>query len=386
MILDESANEDVGRDPGTAASDPFGPARAPDPFFAPPKKRKRATRAAVAAVSPEGEQQYGAGLERGGGIVEDLLRALGMGQAADPSLPADEYVYGGKTYTFKPVNDPRGGMVKDYSASDPNAEITGGESGPVLGNPSNQMSRQLEMLLGGVQNAQDLSPHEYDKLTQLASNGNKLAQQILVKGNFKAQDYPSLSQDITKMTDPFVQALSNLPNAANAAEAQVAAVTAPYDFSNAEGQVNNILKNQGFAQLAQPSAATSAYVGKLNQIASGNPLTDTNPVLQALGVPTIESALKGLGPAAKAYQKALPNQAMLGILLNRIQSQDVYGSGLTSKNALGPSAPNWLQELLASITSSTYGNLGGALPGLNTIAQSLPGSGQSTPAQPSGYP
>jgi hypothetical protein len=362
-VIEETIGQ--GPDPATP-SDPFAPALSPDPFFQPtPKKRQAATKKAVAEVSPEGEAQYG----------EGFRAATGLGEP-DPSsdpLPGDEIDIGGKKYKFTEVGVNPEHNVRDYSAQDPNASLSGEESGPVLGDPKNQMSRQLEMLLGGVQNAQDISPNEYAKLTKEASKGNKLAQQILVKGKFKAQDYPSLTQDLNKLSDPFVQALSNLPNLANQAEAQTVAVTQPYDFSNAETQVNNILANQGSAERATPSAQTTAYANQLAQITSANPLTAATPGMPS--IPTIAQALGGLGPAAKVSEKAAPSSALLAALLSHIQYEDVYGTGLSASQ--GAANPAWLQQLIAAVTGT---GVGGGLTSpviAGSTAGTLPSTGTS---------
>jgi hypothetical protein len=286
---------------------------------------------------------------------------LGSG-GGDPTqnLPKNEDDISGKKYKFTEVDPARGNPVQDYSAQDPTAKLTGAlEQGPVQGKPADMMDRQLELLLGGVQNAKDISPNEYKKLTKLASGGNKLAQQILVKGHFKAQNYPSLGQDIKKVEDPFVNALSNMPQMAQALDTQVSAVTEPYNFSNAEQQVNNILKNQGEAQLAQPSAQTSAYANQLAAASNVDPL-GTGPasaILSQFGFPgSINDALKGLGPAAKLAEKAGPDAALLGAILSHIQYQDIYGTGLSNAQ----NNPAWLQALLESVNATS--GLGGALP------------------------
>jgi hypothetical protein len=264
---------------------------------------------------------------------------------SDPPMPKDEGEVGGKKYKFTAETNPEG-EVESYSAQDPDASLSGQMmQGPTEGGqPKNQMDRQLDLLLGGKENASDLSPKEYDALTKEASRGNKLAQQILVKGHFKGKDYPSLTQDLNKIEDPFVKALSNMPGVANTAESQVVAATQPYNFTNAESQVNNILTNQGYAANAQPSAETSAFVNKIDAEAAGNPLTQS-----ALGLPSISQALAGLGPAAKLSEKAAPTSALVQALLSHLQYEDVYGTGLSSSAG----QPNWLQQLLAAVTGTT---------------------------------
>ena len=271
-------------------------------------------------------------------------------QEVSDSGPYDEYK--GKKYKFTDITgQDRQHNVEDYTAQGKVGDV------PVTGTDEKwfqglkdilpSITRKDEGGVGHLEDPGQLSEKEYDALTKQASKGNKLAQEILLKGHYKAHDFPSLTQDLNKVEDPFVKALSNMPNVANTAESQIAAVTQPYDFANAEGQVNAILANQGFAQTAQPSAQTSAYVNKIDQIASGNPLTSS-----ALGLPPIDQALAGLGPAAKASEKAAPNAALLAALLSHIQYQDVYGTGLSASQTANN--PAWLQQLIAAVTNSTF--------------------------------
>jgi hypothetical protein len=362
MELDESASlsgEDPGGDPGTAASDPFGAARAPDPFLEPTRpKQKAATKKAVAAVSPRGTAQYGAGFDKGGGILKTFTDVMGWTRPEDPSLPGDEGEYGGQKYKFSEVSPAAGDPVEYYSAGDQSANTADTQQGP------HELTADLEKVLGGVQNPQDISPNEYAKLTEAAHKGNKLAQQILVGNHFKANGYPSIGQDLAKVADPFVQALSNLPNLAGELQTHAQAVTQPYDFTNAESQVNNILTNQmGMKAAPPPSAATTAFSDKLDQIAAGNPMTTS-----VMGLPSITGALAGLGPAAKLSEKATPNAALLSALLSHLQYQDVYGTGLSSTSAANN--PAWLQALLASVVQSS--GLGGALPSVASLTGTTP--------------
>jgi len=357
----------TGYIPGSATDPvggPFGPSLAPDPGEEPTAaKRKAAQRQAIASVSPQGTSVYGRG-----GLFNDIFN----GGRSDPGLPADEIEIGGKKYTFNAVTDQYHNVI-DY--------VTQGESGPVHFTPDDYkylkaIEAQNAMVPGKPGQTEQpgdptkLSDSEYDALTKDAAKGNKLAQEILVKGHYKAQDYPSLTQDIAKLEDPFVQALSNLPNVAQSAEAQTLAVTKPYDFSNAESQVNNILANQGYAQLAQPSVATSSYVSKLDQLASGNPLTTS-----ALGLPSITQALSGLGPAGKLAESAAPNAGLLSALLSHIQYEDIYGTGLSGVSAA--QNPAWLQALLAAVTGQS--NLNIKIPGLPSTS---PAPGQSPDTVP----
>ena len=315
-------------------------------------------------------------------MQEVARRDLGGGGAADaPALAPYEDVIGGKKYKFNVVTDPYG-QVQDYTAQ-----------GPVGGGPVPKDMRKYvkglpdsnELFTGPADKRRltdpaQLSDKEYDALTKAATKGNKLAQEILVKGKYKAQNFPNLTQDLAKVTDPFVKALSNMPQMAGALESQVQAVTQPYDFTNAETQVNNILANQGSTARMTPSAQTSAYANKLGQLADVNPLASgaASDILRAAGFPgSIGGALTQLGPAAKVSEKAAPTAALLGAILSHLQYQDVYGTGLSS--ALGKSTPNWLQALIASVGQSA---LGGALPGINTAAGAagtLPSTGSTVP-------
>jgi hypothetical protein len=365
MILDESGDlstqeDEAAKDYGNV-SDPFAPATVPDPFTQPTKaKQKKATKKAVASVSPEGESSYGTGFGADS-------------TPSDPSLPADESDIGGHKYKFFQVTDPDNN-VEFYTAQDPSGRIDISKD-PQEQRDLNDLANEVPNLAGltigghGLGDPNKLSDKEYDALTKAAARGNNLARQILIKGHYKATDFPSLTQDLAKVEDPFVNALSNLPNVANAAEAQTVAVTQPYDFNNAEAQVNNILANQGMAQLAQPSATTTQYANKLSSIASQNPLATS-----ALGLPSINQALAGLGPAAQLSEKATPNQGLLAALLSHIQYEDIYGTGLTGPQA--SSNPAWLQNLISSVLGDT--SISGALPSV-TAAAAAAGGGSTSP-------
>jgi hypothetical protein len=395
---------------GNNTSDPF--VQAPDPFFAPTKaKQKKATKEAVKAVSPEGEQQYG----------EGFSAATGLGPPApDPTMPANEIEIGGKKYRFTQVQDPYG-RVEDYTArGDAPIDISKAQErsstsyGP-LGDLSNFRIGKGGELEGSIKS--ELTDKEYDTLTREAAGGNKLAQQILVKGHYKAQNFPSLMQDLNKIEDPFVKALGNLPNVEASAEKMVSAVTQPYDFSNAETQVNNLLSNQTVASqssmaaglagaagaqataqgagsdyqnpfaasnpflskeavssggsMPAQSAQTKAYLSALNKIGAPNLASSAIP-----GIPSFDAALASLGPAAKLSEKASPQQALLSALLSHLQYQDVYGTGLASAGT--SQNPAWLQQLIASVTglTSTGGLVNPALAGGGV--GSVPSAGTST--------
>jgi hypothetical protein len=317
-------DDDTGQG-GGQPSDPFP--TGPDPFFAPTKaKQKKAIKTAIPEADPN-------------------TAALGKGldPRADPSTDDDALDIGdigGKDYKFKEVSANPEGTIQDYS------ETTPLPYGPVPGDQRQEMNQQLQKVLGGTQNAGDISPHEYAALTKEASKGNKLAQKILVEGKFKAQDYPDLQQDLNKIDDPFVNALSGLPALAQNEQAQANKVTQPYDFSNAEAQVNNLLGQMGSSQQMTTSPETNQYLGTLQGIVSqgANNLTTSN-----FGLPSIMQALGGLGPAAKESVGVSGNAALLAALLSHQQYEDIYGTGLSSST----SNPAWLQNLIASVVGQT---------------------------------
>ena len=360
-----------------------------------------------------GSRPYGTVQQKRG--KETATWAPDAPENVDPTTGADYGEFGGKKYKFTAVTDPYG-QVESYGSGMTGASLPN-EMGPVEGDPKNKMDRDLEFLLGGVQNARDLSPHEYEKLTQEASKGNKLAQEILVKGKFKAQNFPSLMQDLNKIEDPFVKALGNLPNVEASAEKMVSAVTQPYDFSNAETQVNNLLSNQTVASQSSMAAGLAGAAGAQataqgagsdyqNPFAASNPFlskeavssggsvpaesAQTKAYLSALdkigapslsssaipGIPSFDSALAAMGPAAKLSEKASPQQALLAALLSHLQYQDVYGTGLASAGA--SQNPAWLQQLIASVTglTSTGGLVNPALAAGGV--GSVPSTGAST--------
>ena len=286
---------------------------------------------------------------------------------------SDEADIGGKEYKFSTVSGNPEGEVQDYSAQDPNAKLDDLASGPVEGDPKSVMAHQLEELLGGVQNPSDLSPKEYDALTKQASKGNQLAQQILVKGKFQAKNYPTEAQDLAKIEDPFVQALSGLPALAQNEQNAANKVTQPYDFSNAESQVNNLLGQMGSSMTMSTSPETQSYLNTLGGIvgSGANNLTQSN-----LGIPSIMSALGGLGPAAAQSTKATPYASLLAALLGHEQYEIEYG-GVSPNSS---QTPNWLQNLIASVTGTAVG--GGLVS--PTVAAGSVGSTPSTSATPTG--
>ncbi len=317
---------------GDDTSNPFPPTK--DPFFEPTKaKQKAATKKAVKYADPD---------------TAALASGFGGGGTDPVQTGGDVGDIGGKDYRFSEVSANPEGNIKDYSATDPNAALSGSLlQGPVAGDPKSVMAHQLELLLGGTQNPSDISPHEYAALTKEAHDGNKLAQQILVKGKFKTQDYPSLQQDLTKIEDPFVKALSGLPALAENLQAQQTQTTQPYDFNNAEAQVNNLLGQMGSSQQMSANPETQAYVNKLQGIVGGAGNINTSTA----GLPSIETALSALGPAGQLSEKASPYASLLAALLSHQQYETIYGG--QSPSSTGD--PAWLQNLIASVTGTAIG-------------------------------
>jgi hypothetical protein len=296
-------------------SNPFP--QAPDPMFAPTKaKAKKDIKTAITSADPYDTFSKGS-------------------TTPDPSQ-GDIL---GHQYKFTPVTNPNG-EIQSYSETDP----TGTEPMQMLG-----MAQE-----GGVlQHATDpktLTPAEYDKLTVEASKGNKLAQQILVSGHYKANDFPTLGQDLKKIEDPFVQALSGMPALAENMQGQMNAITQPYDFTNAEAQVNNLLGQEGSTMRMSTSPETNTYLSKLSSIV-GSPGADLTH--SSAGLPSIMDALSGLGPAGKLSEGASPYASLLGALLSHQQYLDIYQGGLQQSNS--NQNPAWLQALLASVTGQTAG-------------------------------
>lgn len=331
----------------TNASNPFP--QAPDPFFATtPAKAKKDVKKAVKAADPD-TGALGKGFDPNAGS-----------QKSDDTLDTGDIA--GQNYKFTAQSNPQG-TIDDYTETSPTGD---------------QATKQMGMVTqGGLLQAQTdpktLSAKEYDALTKEASKGNRLAQQILVSGHYKAHDYPSLSQDLNKIDDPFVNALSGLPALAENEQNQANKVTQPYDFSNAEAQVNNLLGQMGSSQQMSTSPETNSYLGALQGIVSqgANNLTTSN-----LGLPSIMSALGGLGPAAKESVGSSTNAALLSALLSHQQYEDIYGTGLTSST----SNPAWLQNLIASVVGETSS---GSLVS-PTLAAGGVGTTPSTAASPTG--
>ena len=290
----------------------------------------------------------------------------------DTGPPTSTADIGGKDYRFTALSGALADQIEHYGAQNSGDSLPNVQ-GPVQGDPNSTINRDLEEALGGVQNAKDLSPKEYDALTKEASRGNTLAQQILVKGKFKATPFPTESQDLSKIEDPFVQALSGMPALAENAQNQMNAVQQPYDFTNATAQVNSLLGQMGSTQRMSSNAETTGYVNTLNnEVASAGNLNSS-----ALGLPSIMSALGGLGPAAKESTKATPYASMLAALLGHEQYLIEYGGAAPGQTATDPA---WLQQLIAQVTGSTST---GGLPAPSTAASGVVPS-ISTSATPTG--
>lgn len=320
---------------------------APDPFFATTKaKAKKDIKTAVKSADPD-------------------QAALGKGfdPNSDPSPDTgdDTGEVGQQDYKFKAVTNPEG-EVQDYTYTAPK-DSGYDEAGLLRGDVAGQST-----------DPKQLSAKEYDALTKEASKGNKLAQSILASGDYKAHDYPSLTQDLNKVEDPFVQALSGLPALAQNEQAAANKFTQPYDFTNAESQVNNLLGQMGSSQQMTTSPETNSYLGTLQGIVNqgANNLTTPGPG----GIESIMTALGGLGPAAAESEKATPYASLLSALLSHQQYEDVYEGAFPTSNA----NPSWLQNLLASVTGTTAG---GSLVS-PTIAAGGVGSTPSTVPSPTG--
>jgi hypothetical protein len=296
------------------ASNPFPVG--PDPFTQPTKaKQKKATKTAVKSADPYDSFKH---------------------DNTDPA-PEDQGQVGQGDYKFTAVTNPEG-SIEDYTETPPTN--TGYTEGGILRGDVAQQSTDPKQL----------SASQYDALTKEASKGNKLAQQILVSGHYKAHAYPSLAQDLTKLEDPFVQALSGLPALAQSEQAAANKVTQPYDFTNAEAQVNNLLGQMGSSQRMTTSPETNAYIAGLQGIVSQGANNLTSGALGG-AVPSIMSALEGLGPAAKESEKATPYAALLSALLSHQQYETVYGGQSPSSSG----DPAWLQNLIASVTGTGIG-------------------------------
>ena len=339
------AEDDTGEGQGQP-SDPFP--TGPDPFFQPTKaKQKKATKEDVRQADPN-TKALGKGFNpRAGQSRQD--DTLDIGNVA------------GEGYKFSPVDNPEGN-IEDYTETSP----TGTEPMRELG-----MAQQGGLLQASA-DPKTLSAKEYDALTREASKGNKLAQSILVSGHYKAHDYPSLQQDLKKVEDPFVNALSGLPALAENLQSQQQQMTQPYDFNNAEAQVNNLLGQMGSSQRMSASPETQAYVDKLQGIVGGANNINTSTA----GLPSIEQALGGLGPAGKLSEKASPYASLLAALLSHQQYETIYGGQAPS----GTNDPAWLQNLIASVTGTS---IGGGLVNPSVAAGSV-GVTPSTSATPTG--
>jgi hypothetical protein len=324
----------------TNASNPFP--TAPDPFFATTKaKQKKDTKKAVKSVDPYDSFEH-----------------------ADPNNDTlDTGGVAGKDYKFTAVSNPAG-EVDDYTEQFPTGDKTTKQEG-ILGTG--------DLLQAGA-DPRTLSAKEYDALTKEASKGNKLAQSILVSGHYKAHDYPTAQQDLQKLEDPFVNALSGLPALAENEQAQADKVTQPYDFTNAESQVNNLLGQMGSSQQMTTSPETNTYLAGLQSTVSQGA---NNLNSSTLGLPSIMSALSGLGPAAKESEKATPYESLLAALLSHQQYEIETGAEAVPG---GTSNPAWLQNLIASVTGTTAS---GGLPSALLAAGGV-GSVPSTAASPTG--
>ena len=316
-------------------------------------------------LNPDTGSPEGAGKDILKGLRDAAKGAWTGGGDKDPdddTLGQDEV--GNQRYKFTALSDPTG-EVQDYTET-PQKGANYTDTAGIVGRGD---------LLQQAADPKKLSDKEYDALTKEASKGNKLAQSILVSGHYKAHDYPTMQQDIQKMEDPFVSALSGLPALAQNEQTQANKVTQPYDFTNAEAQVNSILGQMGSSQRMTTSPETNSYVSQLQGIVNqgANNLTSGVP---SMGIPSIMSALKGLGPAAKESVKATPYESLLSALLSHQQYEyETGGETIPSANN-----PAWLQSLIAAITGTTA--TGGLVN--PTIAAGETGTPPSSNAGPTG--
>lgn len=311
------------------------------------------------------EAPHGGNIHKGGKTRKPFTEPFKPAQSAD-----DLGLFGGKRYKFEAVTDPTG-EVEDYTSQGPTGELPKEFQGKAF--QKYDTGEVADLAMEGKDDPHKLTDSEYDALTKEASKGNKLAQEILVRGHYKAHDFPTLTQDMNKLEDPFVKALSGMPALATNLENQQNSTTQLYDFTNAEGQVNNILGGMGSSMRATPDQTTTNYVNKLQGFVNqgANQINQPGPN----GVPSIMQALEGLGPAAKLSEKSTPTEALLGALLSHLQYETIYGGQTPS----GKGEPNWLQQLLASVTGLTAGgNLVSPLVAASGLAGTTPSTGAST--------
>jgi hypothetical protein len=332
----------------SSASNPFPVA--PDPLFATTKAKAKAdTKKAVKSADPD-TKALGKGFDPNAGKSTSNDDTLDTGQI------------GNDDYKFTAVSNPNG-EIKDYTETAPDTK----------GYTATEGSIGQGDLLQQSTDPKTMTAKQYDALTKEASKGNKLAQSILVSGRYKAHDYPSLQQDLNTIDDPFVKALSGLPALAQNEQAQANQVTQPYDFTNAEAQVNNMLGQMGSSQQMSTSPETNSYLGTLQGIVNQGA---NNLTTSTLGLPSIMSALSGLGPAAKESESVSGNAALLSALLSHQQYEDIYSTGLSNST----SNPAWLQNLIASVVGQTSS---GGLPSATLAAEGI-GTTPSTAAAPTG--
>jgi hypothetical protein len=321
---------------------------APDPLFATSKpKAKKDTKKAVKSADPD---------------TSALAKGFDPNSDPAPDDTLDQGQVGNEDYKFTAQSNPSG-IIDDYTSTQPKATNYTGQEGEIAQGDLLQQSADPKTM----------DAKQYDALTKEASKGNKLAQSILVSGHYQAHDYPSLQKDLNTIDDPFVNALSGLPALAENEQAQANQVTQPYDFSNAEAQVNNLLGQMGSSQKMTTSPETNSYLSSLQGIVSQGA---NNLNTSTLGIPSIMTALSGLGPAAKESEGVSSNAALLAALLSHQQYEDIYSTGLTNSS----SNPAWLQNLIASVVGSTSS---GGLPTPTLAAEGI-GSTPSTAASPTG--
>jgi hypothetical protein len=247
-----------------------------------------------------------------------------------------------------------------------------------------------------VKNPKDLTDKEYDALRAAAVKGNSLAQKILDQGKYKGKKFPTASQDIQHLLQPYVNQMQNLPAMGYGMQAELNNQMQNNTFTNAAGQVQSILNNMGMAGISgadmpAPTPATQNYINQMQSIVNNAPGITTPTSIGGVQIPSMESALEQfantklpsgktqLGGAALSAQ-ATGNEALTNALLSRLQNQIIWGTGAVPAAGTGTvnQLPDYIMGLLQELgMSANQGAITGTTPTVptNQLPAAVTGTG-----------
>lgn len=233
-------------------------------------------------------------------------------------------------------------------------------AGPESGTQISESSKQLE---------DQLSDKEYEQLEKASASGNKLAMSLLTA--YKPKYGKTWQQEEQSFTQPFVNALKQLPSEVDPLVAQEEALQPSVQSSIAQVQQQAESEAPANAEIQQPNATTNALMGQYASASAPSVITsDMEPMI---------SGLQDLANAAQISQKTFPYEGMISDLLNRYAYQ--IESPSYEPSTVPSFLPDYLQKLIQASTGVSVNSGGSSTSNLGVADQ----TGISTPSlAPSG--